>query len=106
MVASVTGRIYDVNIRDGSCRLICDSNEENSVLSITNDGQRVVYVEMDFDCKSQQFNISLVSVTKMQRCLTLKREMKFGQQTRVLSRALLQHPMGVFTQVHLTGASF
>ena len=49
VVASYTGHIYDVNIRDGSCRLICDCHEQQPKLTITNDGQRVVYVEMDFD---------------------------------------------------------
>ena len=42
VVASDKGHIYDVNIRDGEYRLICDSCEENPKLSITNDGQRVV----------------------------------------------------------------
>ena len=42
VVASKDGRIYNVNVRDGACRLICDIHEENPKLSITNDGQHVV----------------------------------------------------------------
>ena len=42
VVTTNVGYIYDVNIQDGACRLICHSHEFEAKLSITNDGQRVV----------------------------------------------------------------
>ena len=41
IASSEFGGIYDLNIRDGECRLICISQERDPIVSITNDGQRV-----------------------------------------------------------------
>ena len=43
-IAAVTfkGNLLDVNIRDGTIRLIRNSRDEDPILSSTNDGQHVV----------------------------------------------------------------
>ena len=61
VVADASGGIYNVNIRDGACRMINHSRMHYPVPSVTNDGRRVVYVEM-WTCMLESNSIHSSSV--------------------------------------------